>query len=243
MKAFTCILALFCLFSCKTTKNIPAKPTPENLEISLKKGGCFGKCPEYVFNIYKGGYCEFLGKKNTKKIGKHAKTLSKESYKEIKEAFEDSDYQGFSDNYESQIADLPTISISYMTKKGMKTITGKRERPERLHKLQFLLEQICENDKGWSYIGEVKQDVEEKKIEYIKSEIVLTVKDATQLARWFDDMRKAHSIRIVKPLSPETNTWLVSYDKQRYNPDEILMILRKDDNVSGAEFNIKTEKR
>jgi len=83
----------------------------------------------------------------------------------------------------------------------------------------------------------------EEPVEYIKSEIVLKIKDAAQLARWFDDMRKSHSLRIIKPLSPQTNTWLVSYDKNRFEADEILEILRKNENVSSAEFNVKTEKR
>lgn len=243
MRSIFCLSALLFIFSCKSTKDTTESGDTGELQISLKKGGCFGKCPIYTFNIYKGGSCEFIGKKNTSKIGKYSLQLSKDRYKKIKEAFEESDYDKFDDTYESNIADLPTIIISYLTKGKMKTITGKRERPERVHKLQFLLEQISENDKGWTFIGELDEAQEEKQKEYIKSEIVLQIKEAGQLSRWFDNMRKTHSLRIIKPLSTDTNTWLVSYDKNKYLPNEILLILRNDENVASAEFNVKTNNR
>jgi len=240
------ILFSFCLAlglsACKTTKDISTL-TKEDIQISLKKGGCFGKCPIYVFNIYKGGYAEFIGKKHTSKKGLHSLELDKDTYKEIVKTFNDAEYHQFEDNYESDIADLPTIVMSYNDGSQLKTITGKRERPERVHKLQFMLEQVAEKDAGWKYIGD-GTDLEEKKpIQYIKSEIILQIKDAGQLARWFDNMRKTHSIRIIKQLSAANNTWLISYDKNKYLPNEILVILRNDENVSSAEFNVKSEER
>jgi len=242
MRSLIILCAFMSFFSCKSTKNA-IESKDGQVEIRLKKGGCFGKCPVYTFNIYKGGLCEFLGKKNTSKIGKHTLQLSKDRYKKIKAAFEESDYDKFQDFYESDIPDLPTIVISYLVKGEMKTITGKRERPEKIHKLQFLLEQISENDKGWTYVGPTQEAAAEKPKEYIKSEIILQVKDAGQLSRWFDDMRKNHSVRIIKPLSVENNTWLISYDKNKYQPDEILSMLRKNENVVSAEYNVKTNIR
>jgi len=118
MKLFFSIFALVMFLSCSSTKNVPVNPSAENLEISLVKGGCFGKCPIYEFNIYKGGYCEFIGQQNIDRIGKYTKTLTKEKYKEVQNAFEESDYQRFDDNYESNIPDLPTILL--VNEKGLK---------------------------------------------------------------------------------------------------------------------------
>ena len=229
------LLFVFCiclLFACSTTKT-PEELTTNDIRLSLKKEGCFGSCPVYTLNVYDGGYCEFIGLENCYKIGKHSLQLTKEKYKSLYAEFKSADLFQFQDYYESNIPDLPSITISYFEKDTSKTIVGKRERPEIIHKLQFLLEEIAESKTGWTVID---GSIEEKKEVIDKSKIVIELKNGAQLSRWFNDYRQSHGIRIIKQLDNDYDKWLVSYNTNDYAPTEILEILKKDENVSSAEF-------
>ena len=237
--AFVAIILFFA--ACKTTKPV-SELTDNDIVFTLRKGGCFGECPVYTYNIYDGGHSEFIGQMHTDKVGTHHKTLDKTVYKELVKAFKDAKFHEFDEFYESNIADLPLITMSFNNGKSLKTIKGKRERPTELHRLQFKLEQIAESSDGWSLIDEElqKQDTGPK---YIKTQIVLKLKHGNQLAKWFNKMRTEHGIRILKRLSNDDDAWLVSYDTRRYAPEKMLEIFRNDPNVASADFNVEVENK
>jgi len=233
MRILVFISSLF-IIACSSSKDI-SELGPEDVLISMEKEACFGSCPVYTFKIYKGGYCTFEGKQDSYKMGTHSLTLSKEKYKEVKNAFETANLFQYQDFYESNIPDLPTVKISYRKKDQVKSVTGKRERPDAVHKLQFILEEIAESKTGWKIID---GSVQEKTTEYDKSQIVIQLIDGAQLSRWFDYARKNYGIRILKQIDGSYDRWLVSYNMKEFSPEEILDILRKDENVSSAEFKL-----
>lgn len=233
MRSLVFVFILFTL-ACSTTKDI-SDLGPDDVLISMEKEACFGTCPAYSFKIYEGGYCSFEGKQNSYKMGTHSLTLSKEKYKEVKKAFETVDFFQYQDFYESNIPDLPTVKISYRKKNQVKSVTGKRERPDAVHKLQFILEEIAESKTGWKVID---GSIQEKTTEYDKSQIVVQLIDGAQLSRWFDYARKNYGIRILKQIDGSYDHWLVSYNMKDYTPEEILNVLRKDENVASAEFRL-----
>lgn len=227
------------MIACKTVKPV-SELTEDDIKMTLRKGGCFGDCPVYTFNVYDGGHAEFIGQMNTSKVGTWHKTIDKESYKDLSSSFKESQFHSFEDFYESNIVDLPLITMSYNDGKSTKTIKGKRERPTELHRLQFKLEKIAESDDGWVLIDEelTKQSEGPK---FIKSQIILVLKHGNQLARWFNKMREEHGLRILKRLSSSDDAWLISYDTRKHNPDSMLEILRNDPNVKSADFNLELD--
>ncbi len=231
MKWFGLFAVVF-FISCSTTKKVEDL-TQDDILITMSKEGCFGNCPVYVFTMYEGGYCEFLGKENTYKQGKHGLQLSKDKFKELKAEIKAAELFQFEDYYESKIPDLPNVTISYFEKDTSKTIVGKRERPSQVHKIQFLLEQVAESKEGWTIID---GSVEEKKPKFDNSKIIISLKDGAQLSRWFNSARENYTIRIIKQMDNSYDKWLVSYDTQQYSPNEIIETLKKDNNVSSAEF-------
>ena len=237
MKFYVLVFSLLLFASCNTTKEI-SELNENDIVLSLKKSGCFGNCPVYTFNIYEGGYCEFIGKQNTNKIGTHSRQLEKDEYKALVKSFKESNFHDFQDMYESNIADLPLMTISYNDGKVLKTVKGKRERPEELHRLQFKLEKIAESKSGWTLINEDIKP-EDKGPKYIKSQIILELKNGNQLSKWFNTMRIDHGIRILKRLDDSEGKWLVSYNVKNYSPEDMIGILRNDPNVLSADFNIE----
>jgi hypothetical protein len=234
------LLMSFCLFmACSSSKKV-SELTKEDIKIVMEKEGCFGTCPAYTFIVYTNGYCEFIGKKDTNKPGKHSVQLTKEKYKEIVQEFKNSGFFTFKDYYESKIPDLPTITISFTDKKLTKTIAGKRERPEEIHRLQFMLEQIAEALEGWI---QLEGPIEDNTPKIDNSKIVLKLKNGAQLSRWFNFARQNYGIRILKQLDGANDIWVVSYNMNEYTPAKILDILKKDSNIESAEFQTMTSEK
>ena len=237
------LLAIVSLFvACKTTKNTEESTptvssdntqlTPDDVVIKMKKGACFGSCPVYDLRIYNNRYVEYVGKRHTNKIGGHGKTLSKDAYKQLLKAFDDSDFFTFDEFYPSDIPDLPTCKITYQKGDLTKTIAGKRERPEAIHKLQHQLELIAESKDGWT-VTDLETEAEPK---FNRSKVIITIVQANQLPRWFSKMRQEYSVQILESLSDSNNKWLISYDTKDYTPAQFMEILNNDPMVGSAEF-------
>ncbi len=223
--------------SAEPEKVVKKEMDPSDLKFSLSKTPCFGKCPVYDLNIYNNRYVEFIGKQNTSKLGTHALNLDKETYKNLISAFDKADFVGLKDHYESDILDLPTITMKYRKGAKLKTITGKRERPESVHKLQFLLEQVVEMQ-GWTFLS----DETIKKREVVdKSKIVINIARGSQLSRWFASMKDKFGMQILQKLSNNSDSWLVGINPRVHNPDVVLEYLNNDPVVKDASFNVTLE--
>ncbi len=95
MNVFWKILGVFLIvhtFSCASSKKKGATSTSsvvvesaveDSLLVSLRRGACFGACPQFTYTVYKSGYAEYNGERNVKKTGKWVARLSKEEIVEI----------------------------------------------------------------------------------------------------------------------------------------------------------------
>lgn len=233
-------------FSCKSTKDAanaddPNKEEnkeigPEDIVFMMKKGACFGTCPVYTLRIYNNRYTEFVGKKHTNLIGTHSKEISKEQYESLVTGFDEADFLNLEDAYQSNIPDLPAIKLSYHKDGTKKTIVGKRERPEVLHKLQFQLEKIVQEE-GWTKVSD-NQEPEKKESKLDKSKVVVEIAKGNELARWFTEMRQQYSVQIIKSLSPTNDKWLIAFNPKEHNPETFLKLLNEDPVIKSAAFQV-----
>ena len=95
MNVFWKILGVFLIvltFSCASSKKkgetstssvVVESAVEDSLLVSLRRGACFGACPQFTYTVYKSGYAEYYGERNVKKTGKWVARLSKEEIVEI----------------------------------------------------------------------------------------------------------------------------------------------------------------
>lgn len=230
------------IISCKPTKETVQNPLdlqkqigPDDIVFMLKKGGCYGTCPVYTFRIYNNRYAEFIGKQHTHLVGTWSKVISKDKYKSLKSAFDEANFLELEDNYKSNIPDLPLIKLSYHDKSNKKTVAGKRERPEKVHKLQFLLEDIAEAKEGWIEIEEAATPVSKDPV-IDKTKIVLKIAKGNQLSKWFNEMKTTYGMQIISSMSNDNDVWLVGYNHKEHKAEEILAKLNDDPVVASAKF-------
>jgi len=232
--------------SCKTSKEI-SELTDEDIRFRMVKGGCYGKCPMYIIEIYDGGYTKFYGDRHSAKLGTYDKTINQETIKMLVSAFEDANFYEFKDKYESIVPDAPSVKVTYRSGKlPKKTVIGKLERPQELKDLQVLLEDIASSD-GWNLLEKPKQiDKEEKKEEekeVIKTEIIIEPKPNVAMSKWFNEKKELYGVRIIKKIAPNLNLWLITFDTKKVDGDMLMQILQDDPSILNAEFNARTSLR
>jgi len=242
LKMCLMVCATTMILACKSTKEMNDY-TKEDLRFSLSKGVCFGSCPVYTLNIFHGGYAVFTGKMHTDKLGQYDKKLSKEEFKRLEKAFDNEEFAEFPDDFNSQIADLPLITIGYHNGKTFRTIKGKEDRPEALMQAQFELEKIVDSD-GWNLVKGLEELRKELKPEptYIYEEVIIEPKRGLLLSKWIEE-NKDYGVRLIKKIAPNLNYFLIGYDSQKISSKDFLKMLQKDKDIISAEFNKNTTLR
>ena len=194
------------------------------VEMSISKGVCFGKCPVYSLKVMKGGMAELAARNHVQgKKGLYRKKLDKATYNDLLKAFNESKYTQFSPKYESNIPDLPMVIIGYVAQDTLALVRGKEERPSALMQLQYKMEKLAQSE-GWDLIEEyTRPDVEqeEEKPTYILSEIIILPSPGTMLPRWFKTYEE-YGVRVLKRITPNQNYWLITYDEGKVKPEKIL---------------------
>lgn len=214
-------------------------------EMMLSKGVCFGKCPVYTLRVKKGGVVYLDAKNNVPgMLGKYEKKIDKETYKQLLQAFKESDFAQYPADFESQIPDLPLITIGYMTTDTLQITRGKEDRPSSLMQLQYRLENLVKGQ-DWTLLEAYDRPMnpeKEDKPAYILSELIILPKPGTQLPRWFKEYEE-YGLRVLKRITPNQNYWLVTYNQGLIKPDDILAKLKADERILEAEFNKETSNR
>ncbi len=102
-------------------------PFGEDVVITMKRGGCFGRCPQYSISISGSGKVEFEGIKDTLVNGKTSGTVSPDEVKQLVAEFEKIGFLELEDKYDSEncpnyATDQSTIVISLTAGGKTKTI-------------------------------------------------------------------------------------------------------------------------
>lgn len=237
--AFSIIVFLMGMGACKTVKMVkdPAMASPK---IVLSKGTCFGECPVYTLTVYNTGLMKFNGVRYTEMDGKHELQLTEDQYVELIKAFDEANLWQFEDLYNMDIADLPTTTISYADDDKLKTIKGKAERPVELVQLEEKLTALIQLE-GW-VMTEAPPERPEDKAAIIDDEIIIKGNGKLILVRWLKKYEK-YGLRIGKRLGPESDFWMVRFDKNLIEPGEMLKMIQEDPAIDEAEFNKKISNR
>lgn len=88
LRLFLIVVIVSCASSKKKVETTGASAQSEtavedSLLVSLRRGACFGACPQFTYTVFKSGYAEYNGERNVKKTGKWVARLSKEEVGEI----------------------------------------------------------------------------------------------------------------------------------------------------------------
>ena len=220
------------LQSCNTIKmeTDPAKASPV---IVYSKGPCFGPCPIFTLTIYNTGLAKFKGRKYTKMDGVYEKSLSKEEYTDLIKLFKKNRFWRFDNNYDMDLVDLSTVTVSYAEKDKTKTVKGKSGFPQKFKEITMALDSIINSD-GW--VMKEKPVNNKKTGKVIDNQIIIKLGKGMIFSRWLQEYKK-YGVRLMRKLDEKDKYWLIRFDKKIIAPEEMLQILHKDKRIAEAEFN------
>lgn len=131
MKKFSMILLVFIL-GCKSAKTISeSEPV-----IYMNKTACFGTCPDYDISIFSDGSVLLNARQFVEMEGTFEARLPKEELKALVNAFKESQFDDFKNEYKSNKTDLPTTTIAFNHEEVNKKIIDYDGAPEELKELE-----------------------------------------------------------------------------------------------------------
>lgn len=105
------------LFTCSKTTNTPTSSTPQGKPIVIIKYDKMvlrcGTCKDYKIDILSNQRANYTGEANMPVLGLRNIDIKQATFKEIKTAFESSDFTKFEKRYMGRLPDLPVSVITY----------------------------------------------------------------------------------------------------------------------------------
>lgn len=102
----------------------------DTLLAGIKRGPCFGKCPQYEAMIYHSGYATYLGERNVSRIGKWDSRLDDEQLSLVKSILKDSGADRWDSVYVNKyLADFPVLFLWISRDGTSRRITINHEAP------------------------------------------------------------------------------------------------------------------
>lgn len=204
-----------------------------NPRIEMFKGPCFGSCPVYKLTVYEGGVVAYEGQRFTNRVGLHTKLLDQNTYRQLIQEFESSNFWNFQNAYKAQIPDLSTVTITYYKDDKVKSVKGKDGRPAKILDLEERLTEIADSG-GWERQSSGPNYGMPENV--IADELLVNLSQEVDPNVWIIQFT-SQDLQIVKRLSPNSPYWLFRFNPERINPSEMLEMVRRDQYVLSAEFN------
>jgi hypothetical protein len=238
---FYTIIVASIISSCKSNKDKP-KEVMEPIIYKYEVGPCFGQCPVFSMEIDEKGFVYLDAKKYNRVNGLLERQLTKEEFSKVQKAFDKANLFKLQDSYPTDVADLPSIKVTHIKNNKSKTVKANEKMPQSYEDLLKVLNEMVSKE-DWTIISKYEDEREEKKDDAnIYGEIIVSFRPNTRLPHWFKE-NEVNTIRLLKAVNAETNTWLITYDITKFEPFAMLDKLKKDAAVVNAEFNKKISNR
>jgi hypothetical protein len=126
-------------------------------DVMMRRGACFGRCPEYTITIHSNGLAEYNGIRNTTPLGTYQKNIGEDKARVLLQAFANNRADTCRAFYEARIADAPTLSFK-LTKNGQEQTIGNASfGPRFLVDLAEDMDALGKVDEHWKKINEGPQ--------------------------------------------------------------------------------------
>ncbi len=210
-------------------------------KIVYSKGACYGECPVYNLTIYNTGLMKYNGIRYSSMIGKYEKQLTDVEYINLVKLFKDANIWKLDENYDMNIADLPTTTLSFSDKDKQKTMKTKSSFPPAVDVLEKQLLEMIKLD-GWKQTDIPIVETVPKNEILIKNELIIKGTDQLILVRWLREYAE-YEMKIVRRLGPDSPLWLVTFNQEKIDPDELIKKIKEDPSIATVEFNKKISNR
>ena len=122
--------------------------------VAMRRGACFGRCPEYVLTISSNGIADYTGTRNADPMGVYQKAVGTTAAQELLKEFMEYRADTCKDLYTANIADLPGLHFTLMINGKKKIINNANFGPEFLITLSDRMDAVGKVDGSWKKIAD-----------------------------------------------------------------------------------------
>jgi hypothetical protein len=126
--------------------------------VTMRRGACFGRCPEYLLTINSNGMAEYVGKRNTTPLGTYQKNIGAAAAQKLLRSFMDYRADTCRELYTSRIADLPGLHYTLTINGKKKSIANANFGPDYLIRLSEEVDGLGQVDGSWKKISDMPTD-------------------------------------------------------------------------------------
>jgi Domain of unknown function (DUF6438) len=245
MKFIGFFLIALCLLACKDRKTQPVHVNDASgnfgnaaILIELETTPCRGYCPIYKIKIMDDGKATYEGVRFTDPLGTHGFTLTQEELKALKEQITTTNLWQYPESFPVTIADAPGASLTVWQGDKSKVVRGSIERPKPIVFLDELVRSLARAH-GFSLESKDPDELPAN-----KKELIVKLIPTINAGNWIHQINKDANLnlRLVRRLGAD-NIWLVGYNPDDMDTNNLLTVLRANGDVMNVQENKAVQER
>lgn len=140
-----------------TTKSSTSASLRGLTSVTMRRGACFGRCPEYTITINSSGLAEYSGIRNTTPLGLYQKNIGTARAQEMLRQFMENRADTCSTLYTARIADIPGLYYTLVINGKTKMINNAHFGPRYLVDLSEEMDELGKVDNTWKKIRDAAE--------------------------------------------------------------------------------------
>lgn len=241
------ILAMALLLSsCKGSKKSTAETAVEDtmeeksemvatpMDLMIKKGNCFGRCPVFEMDINADGSMEYRGKMFVERTGIWKGQLPAGQLQTLQQQVAAADVFQYEEQYRSGATDFPTHVLRVSKDEQTKSVAGDFALPAPVKTIIAHIDSLGKGVEWKQYEAQVPRDA-------IPGEILakLNTDGHQDLVNDLQD----YGVRMKKRIAPNLPMYVFSFIPEDVSAGRLLVLFREHPNVEMAQFNQEVAER
>lgn len=136
------------------TKTRAHGKTQEVSSVAMRRGACFGRCPEYTLTIRRDGTVIYNGTRNAPSLGTFEKNIGTEEAAKLMTEISNYRVDTLQRTYRANIADLPGLSYVFIVGGKEQAVGNANFGPEFLTDLAAKIDSYGKVDGSWKKTAE-----------------------------------------------------------------------------------------
>jgi hypothetical protein len=133
-------------------------PAQSLTSATMRRGACFGKCPEYTITINSSGLAEYTGKRNAEPLGVYQKNIGAAAAQALLKEFAQYRVDTCQDLYRVAISDLPGLHYTFIINGKEKKIGNANFGPDFLIIMSDQMDALGKVDASWKKIRDIQPE-------------------------------------------------------------------------------------
>ena len=226
----------------KSTAETPVTDTKEEkidmlteaMDLMIKKGNCFGRCPVFEMDINADGSMEYRGKMFVERTGVWKGQLPADQLQTLQQQVAAADVFQYEEQYRSGATDFPTHVLRVTKEDQTKSVAGDFALPAPVKTIIAHMDSLGNEVEWKQYEAQVPRDA-------IPGEIL--AKLSTDSHQEIVNDLKDYGVRMKKRIAPNLPMYVFSFSPEDVSAGRLLVLFREHPNVEMAQFNQEVAER